>query len=160
MTRRAGEVAHLVRAALPEKAPALCVTLQTDRVAFGDSVCGRGSESYVKGRVGGILNMFAARAMAGLASVPLKFSAGYCGAQDFSVEGLLHLLMLLRMALQALLPSDIAGIFNGWWTDGGSVECRGPAAGTIQKNPTDGKTTNEAHRECYWWWDEAVCLCY
>jgi hypothetical protein len=67
--------------------------------------------------------------------------------------------MLLRMALQALLPSDIAGIFDGWWTDGGSVECRGPAAGTIQKNPTDGKTTNEAHREPYEWW-AAVCLCY
>jgi hypothetical protein len=80
MTRGAGEVAHLVRAALPEKAPALRVTLQADRVSFGDRVCGRGSESYVKGRVGGILDMPAARAMAGLASVPLKFSAGYCGA--------------------------------------------------------------------------------
>ena len=131
MTCGAGEIAHLVRAALPEKAPALCVTLQTDRVAFSDSVCGRGSESYVKGRVGGILNVFAARAMAGLASIPLKFSAGYCGAQDFAVEGLLHLLMLLRMALQALLPSHIAGIFDGRWIDDGSVKSRGPAAGTM-----------------------------
>jgi len=160
MTRGAGEVAHLVRAARPEKAPALRVTLQADRVSFGDRVCGRGSESYVKGRVGGIVDMPAARAMAGLASVPLKVSAGYCGAQDFAVEGLLHLLLLLRMALQALLPSHIASIFDGWWTYGGSVESRGPAAGTIQKNPTDGKTTNEAHREPYGWRDAAVCLCY
>jgi len=156
MTRGAGEVAHLVRAALPENAPALRVTLQADRVAFGDSVCGRGSESYVKSGVGGILDMFAARAMAGFASVPLKFTTRYCGAQDFAVEGLLHLLMLLRMALQAFLPSYIAGIFDGWWTDGGSVESRRPAAGTIQKNPTDDKTTHEAYREPYGRWNGAV----
>jgi hypothetical protein len=131
MTRGAGEVAHLVRAARPEKAPALRVTLQADRVSFRDRVCGRGSESYVKGRVGGVLDMPAAWAMAGLASVPLKFSAGDCGAQDFAVERLLHLLMLLRMALQALLPSHIAGILDGRWIDDGSVDCRGPAAGTI-----------------------------
>ena len=160
MTRSAGEVAHLVRAALPEKPPALRVTLQADRVPFGDSVCGRGSESYVKGRVGGILDMPAVRAMAGLASVPLKVSAGYCGTQDFAVEGLLHRLMLIRMALQTRLPSHIAGIFDGWWIDGGSVEYRGPAAGTIQKNLTDGKTANEAYREPYGWRDAAVCLCY
>jgi hypothetical protein len=158
MTRGAGEVAHLVRAARPEKAPALRVTLQADRVAFGDSVCGRASESYVKGRVGGILDMLAARAMAGLASVPLKFTTRYCGAQDFAVEGLLHLLMLLRMALQAFLPSDIAGIFDGWWAGDGSVESRGPAAGTIQKNPSDGNTTNEAYREPYGRRNGAVCL--
>jgi hypothetical protein len=158
MTRGAGEVTHLVWAALPEKAPALRVTLQADRISFGDRVCGRGSESYVKGRVGRILDMPAARAMAGLASIPLKLSAGYCGAQDFAVEGLLHLLMLIRMALQARLPSHIAGIFDGWWIDGGSVERR-PTAGTSQKNPTHGKTTNETHREPYGWGD-AVCLCY
>ena len=131
MTRGAGQVAHLVRAALPENAPALRVTLQADRVSFSDSVRGRGSESYVKGRVGGILDMPAARAMAGLASVPLKVSAGYCGAQDFAMEALLHLLLLLRMALQALLPSHIAGILDGRWIDGGSIKRRGPAAGTI-----------------------------
>ena len=131
MTRGAGKVAHLVRTALPENAPALRVTLQADRVTFGDSVCGHGSESYVKGRIGGVLNVPAARAMAGLASVPLKFSAGYCGAQDFAVEGRLHLLMLLRMALQALLPSHIAGIFDGRWIDDGSVKSRGAAAGTM-----------------------------
>jgi hypothetical protein len=85
--------------------------------------------------------------MAGLASVPLKVSAGYCGAQDFAVEGLLHLLMLLRMALQTLLPPHIASIFDGWGIDDGSVESRGAAAGTIQKNPTDGKTTNEGRLE-------------
>ena len=65
--------------------------------------------------------MPAARSMAGFASVPLKFGAGYCGAQDFAMEGRLHLLMLLRMALQALLPSHIAGILDGWWIDNGPV---------------------------------------
>ena len=131
MTRGAGQVAHLVRAALPENAPALRVTLQADRVSFGDSVRGRGSESYVKGRVTGIFDMATVRAMAGLTSEPLKFGAGDCGTQDFAVERRRHLLMLLRMALQALLPSHIAGIFDGWWIDDGSVECRGPAAGTM-----------------------------
>jgi hypothetical protein len=160
MTCGAGEVAYLVGAALPEKAPALRMTLQADRVSLRDRVCGRGSESYVKGRVGGILDMPAAWAMAGLASVLLKFSAGYCGAQDFAMEGVLHLLMLLRMALQALLPSHIAGIFDGWWIDGGSVDCRGPAAGTIQKYPTHGKTTNQAHRKPNGWRGAAVCLYY
>ena len=131
MTRGAGQVAHLVRAALPENAPALRVTLQADCVSLCDSVCGCGTETYVKGRVCGIFDMPAARSMAGFASVALKFGAGYCGAEDFAMEGRLHLLMLLRMALQALLPSHIAGIFDGRWIDDGSIKRRGPAAGTI-----------------------------
>jgi hypothetical protein len=89
--------------------------------------------------------MFASRAMASLAPVPLEIVPGYGGIQeDLAVKRGFHLLMLFRVAFEALLPPHICGALDRRRSNGLAEPS---VAGAVEQHDRDSQAADDGHRK-------------